>query len=63
MRRRLSPVRLLLIHLPSAGAHACRHQCCPRRFSAFSPLPGRGAGALHQFRSSPSFPLFGGEIR
>ena len=34
MRRLLSPVRLLLIHLPSAGAHACRHTCCPRRFSA-----------------------------
>ena len=35
MRRLLSPVRLLVIHLPTAGAHACRHTFCPRRFSAF----------------------------
>ena len=36
----------------------------PAAFSRLlSPLPNHGAGALPQFRPSPSFPLFGGEIR
>ena len=56
MCRLLSPIRLLLIHLPTAGAHACRHTCCPRRIFGFSLLcPNRGAGALPQFRPSPFF--------
>jgi hypothetical protein len=52
MCRLLSPVRLLLIHLPTAGAHACRHTSCPRRFflasltdSLVSPL-GWGVAAV-----------------
>jgi hypothetical protein len=62
MRRLLSPIGHR--HLPSAGAHACRHTCSPAAFFGFSLLcPIRGAGALPQFRPSPSFSLFGGEIR
>ena len=60
MRRLLSSIGH--IHLPSAGAHACRHTCCPPPlFLGFSLRPIHGAGALPQFRPSPSFPLFGGE--
>jgi hypothetical protein len=33
---RLLSCRLLVIHLPTAGAHACRHTCCPRRFFSAS---------------------------
>jgi hypothetical protein len=62
MRRLLSSIGHR--HLPSAGAHACRHICSPRRFFGFSPLcPIHGAGALPQFRPSPSFPLFDGGER
>ena len=50
-------------HLPTAGAHACRHTCCPRRFfsasltaSLVSPLGWGGTAATPQ-------PLFGGDAR
>ena len=43
-------------HLATAGAHACRHACCLRRFFGFPHLcPIRRAGALPQFRPSPLF--------
>jgi len=60
MRRLLSPVRLLVIHLPTAGAWL---PFCPRRFfsasltaSLVSPL-GWGVAAV------PPQPLFGGDAR
>jgi len=55
--RKLNIDRLLVIHLPTAGAHACRHTCRPRRFfRLLSPsCPIGGAGALPQFRPSPLF--------
>jgi len=61
MRRLLSPVRLFVIHLPTAGAHACRHTSCPRRFFGFSLLcPTMGLGRC---RSSALARFFGGEPR
>jgi hypothetical protein len=49
------------IHLPTAGAHACPHACCPRRFFGFSPLcPIVGLGRCH---SSAPARFFGGEPR
>jgi hypothetical protein len=60
MRRLLSPVRLLVIHLPTAGAWL---PLAPAAFSRlFSPTVScpRWAGAVPQFRPSPLFRI-GGE--
>jgi hypothetical protein len=63
MRRLLSPVRLLAIHLPSAEGRTpvAIPAAPPAAFFGFSlPVSVGWAGALPQFRPSP---LFGGEPR
>jgi hypothetical protein len=43
-------------HLPSAGAHSCRHRRRPRcSFDLPLTQPPHRAGALPVFRPSPSF--------
>ena len=53
MRRLLSPIGHR--HLSTAGAHACRHACCPRCFFGFSPLPDPWGWGVAAVPPQPAF--------
>ena len=56
MRRRLSPIRLLVMHTSRRwGRTPVAIHAAPAAFSAFLSPPDRWAGALPVFRPSPLF--------
>jgi hypothetical protein len=62
MRKLLSPAACWSYTPPvGGGARLSPYLLPPPLFLGFSLRPIHGAGALPQFRPSPSFPLFGGE--